>query len=218
MIASIVDVANVGLPVMFLLVMLESTGIPLPGETALFAAAILSSQGRYPIEVVIVIAALAAIIGDNLGYAIGRRYGRKLLTGNGPFYEHRHTALRIGEPFFERHGPKAVFFGRFFAGLRITAAWMAGITRMHWTTFLGWNALGGILWATACGLLGYFLGHVAERIFQTVGLIGVAVFVAGVVALGIWRVRSDRRKIAAMIAASPEPANETNDQAPRERA
>jgi membrane protein DedA with SNARE-associated domain len=205
-IASIVDVANVGLPVMFVLVMAESTGIPLPGETALFAAAILASRGRFPIEVVIVLAALAAIIGDNFGYAIGRRYGRRLLTARGPLAEHRHTALQVGEPFFERHGAKAVFFGRFFAGLRITAAWMAGITRMHWATFFMWNALGGIIWATACGLLGYFAGHAAERIFQTVGLVGVAVFVALLIALGVWRFTTERRRLAAMIATSAERA------------
>ena len=88
--ASIIDVAaNIGLPIMFLLIMFESSGIPLPGETALFAAAIVSSKGKYPIEVVIVLAALAAIIGDNIGFAIGRHFGRRLMTAPGPFLGHR---------------------------------------------------------------------------------------------------------------------------------
>jgi membrane protein DedA with SNARE-associated domain len=205
--ASIVDVAgNVGLPLLFALVMLESTGIPLPGEAALFAAAILASKGKLAIEEVIVVAALAAIIGDNFGYLIGRRYGRRVLSAPGPFADHRQTALRVGDPFFAHHGTKAVFFGRFFAGLRITAAWMAGITRMPWRSFLVWNAAGGILWATLAGLLGYFAGHAAERIFQTVGLVGLVAFVAGLVVLGVWRFRAERRRLARMLAAAPEPA------------
>lgn len=206
MIASITDVAtNVGLPVMFLLIMLESSGLPLPGETALFAASILSSKGRYPIEAVIVLAALAAIIGDNIGYWIGRRWGRKLLTTPGPFFDHRQAALRIGDPFFARHGSKAVFFGRFFAGLRIAAAWLAGMTRMPWWTFFMWNALGGIVWATTYGLLAYFVGHAAERILKTVGLAGVVVFVVGIVVLGVWRWRMERRRLATLVSGSPEP-------------
>ncbi len=208
MTASIVDVAsNVGLPLMFLLIMLESSGIPLPGETALFAAAILSSKGKYPIEAVIVLAALAAIIGDNIGYGIGRRWGRRLLTFDGPFAEHRQGVLRAGEPFFAKHGTKAVFFGRFFAGLRIAAAWMAGMARMRWTSFLKWNALGGIVWATAYGLLAYFIGRAAQRILETVGVIGVAAFVAGLIAIGVWRFRLERRRMAALIATAPEPGD-----------
>jgi membrane protein DedA with SNARE-associated domain len=204
--ASIIDVAaNIGLPIMFLLIMFESSGIPLPGETALFAAAIVSSKGKYPIEVVIVLAALAAIIGDNIGFAIGRHFGRRLMTAPGPFISHRESLLRVGEPFFAKHGSKAVFFGRFFAGLRIAAAWMAGIARMPWLTFLKWNALGGIVWATAYGLLAYFIGHAAQRILEKVGLVGVIVFVAGLVAIGIWRFRVERRRLAALIATAPDP-------------
>jgi membrane protein DedA with SNARE-associated domain len=211
--ASIVNVAgNVGLPLLFALVAAESTGIPLPGETALFAAAIVASQGKLDIVAVIVVAAVAAIIGDNFGYLIGRRYGRRLLTAPGPMSDHRQLALRVGEPFFERHGPKAVFFGRFFAGLRITAAWMAGITRMPWPAFLAWNALGGIVWATAYGLLAYFAGHAAERVLNTVGVIGVVVFVATLVGLGVWRFRAERRRMAAFVATAPEAAPDPDPQ------
>jgi membrane protein DedA with SNARE-associated domain len=203
--ASIVNVAgNVGLPLLFVLVMAESMGVPLPGETALFAAAIVASQGKLDIVAVIAVAALAAIVGDNIGYLIGRRYGRHLLTAPGPFFAQRQLGLSIGEPFFARHGPKAVFFGRFFAGLRITAAWMAGITRMRWPAFLGWNALGGIVWATGYGLLAYFAGHAAERVLNTVGVIGVAVFAALLVGLGVWRWRAEHRRMAAFVATAPE--------------
>jgi membrane protein DedA with SNARE-associated domain len=211
--ASIVNVAgNIGLPLLFVLVMAESMGVPLPGETALFAAAIVASQGKLDIVAVIVVAAVAAIVGDNIGYLIGRRYGRRLLTTPGPFFAQRQLGLQIGEPFFERHGPKAVFFGRFFAGLRITAAWMAGITRMHWAAFFAWNALGGIVWATAYGLLAYFAGHAAERVLNTVGVIGVIVFVATLVGLGIWRFRAERRRMAAFVATAPEVEAEPDPQ------
>ena len=81
--------------------------------------------------------------------------------------------LQNGEPFFERHGPKAVFFGRFVLGLRVWASWLAGATHMHWRSFVLWNALGGICWATAIGLLAYFLGHAAGNAIETFGIYGL---------------------------------------------
>ena len=95
----------------------------------------------------IAIAAIAAIVGDNIGFALGRKLGRRVLLAPGPLLHHRRRVLAVGEPFFDRHGPKAVFLGRWTTGLRITAAWLAGANRMSWTTFLFWNALGGIAWA-----------------------------------------------------------------------
>ena len=80
----------------------------------------------------------------------------------------------MGEPFFERHGPKAVFFGRFVLGLRVWASWLAGATRMHWRSFAAWNALGGIAWATAIGLIAYFLGSSASSAIEAFGLYGLA--------------------------------------------
>ena len=137
-----------GYPLLFLLVMGESGGVPVPGETALITAAVLASRGKLQIELVIALAAAAAIVGDNIGYVIGRKGGRWLLERPGRFHRQRLDVLRIGEPFFERHGPKAVFFGRFVLGLRVWASWLAGATRMHWRSFVLWNALGGICWAT----------------------------------------------------------------------
>ena len=134
--------------VLFALVGAESTGVPVPGETALIAAGVLAHDGRLHIEYVIALAALAAIMGDNLGYLIGRTGGRRLLERPGPFERHRREVLTRGEPFFARHGPKAVFLGRWVAGLRIAASWLAGINRMHWPVFLFWNAVGGVAWAT----------------------------------------------------------------------
>jgi membrane protein DedA with SNARE-associated domain len=180
MLASIVDVSHIGYPLLFLLVMAESGGLPVPGETALITGGVLASQGQLKIELVILLAATAAIVGDNLGYLIGRKGGRWLLERPGRFHRQRLHVLQIGEPFFERHGPKAVFFGRFILGLRVWASWLAGATRMPWRSFVFWNACGGICWATGVGLLAYFLGHSANNAIQAFGLYGLAAFLLAV--------------------------------------
>jgi membrane-associated protein len=202
--ATFLDVAeNVGLPVVFLLVAIETMGIPVPGETALVTAGIVASRGRLNIEAVIAVAAAAAIVGDNVGFAIGRKLGRRLLTAPGPLLHHRRRVIAVGEPFFDRHGPKAVFLGRWVTGLRITAAWMAGVTRMSWPTFLFWNALGGIAWATSIGLLAYFAGHTAEKLIHIAGLSGAALVVA--TGLVLWFVlRARRRRAEALVEAEVE--------------
>jgi membrane protein DedA with SNARE-associated domain len=173
MLASLIHVGTTGYVFLFLLVMAESGGAPVPGETGLIAAAVLASQGSLAIELVIPIAAAAAILGDNVGYQIGRRGGRWLLQRPGPFHSQRLRVISSGEPFFQRHGPKAVFFGRFLLGLRVWASWLAGATHMRWRSFVFWNACGGICWATAIGLLAYFLGNAAGNAIQTFGLFGL---------------------------------------------
>jgi membrane protein DedA with SNARE-associated domain len=179
--AAIVNVTHLvevsGYPLLFAVVMCESSGLPVPGETGLIAASVLASQGKLEIALVIPLAAAAAIVGDNIGYLIGRKGGRWLLERPGPFARQRKAALDIGQPFFERHGPKAVFFGRFLLGLRVWASWLAGATRMPWRSFVLWNALGGATWATAVGLVAYFLGHSAGNAIQTFGLYGLAAVV-----------------------------------------
>jgi membrane protein DedA with SNARE-associated domain len=199
--ASILDVAaHVGYPVVFLLIAIETVGVPVPGETALVLAAIAAGRGQLNIEAVIAIAAVAAIVGDNIGFALGRKLGRRVLLSPGPLLHHRRRLLAVGEPFFDRHGPKAVFLGRWTTGLRITAAWLAGANRMSWPTFLFWNALGGIAWAASVGLLAYWLGHRAEGLLRAVGLGGAAAVV--VVGAGLWLVlRWRRRRAAALVEA-----------------
>src|SRR3954453_129620 len=199
--ASLLDVArDVGYPVLFALVAIETMGIPVPGETAIFTAGILASRDELQIEAVIAVAAAAAIIGDNVGFAIGRRYGRRLLLSPGPLERHRRRVIEIGEPFFERHGPKGGFLGRWVTGLRITSAWLAGVNRMSWPTFLFWNALGGICWAVVVALVAYYLGRGAERVFNVAGLGGAGVIVVGGVI--VWlvvrrreRARDGRRNV-----------------------
>jgi membrane protein DedA with SNARE-associated domain len=186
---ALIDVATgIGYPLLVALVMFEAAGLPLPGETALITASIAASRGHLEIFVVIGLAAAAAIVGDNLGYLVARRGGRRLLEADGPFLRHRRRVLEVGEPFFERHGPKAVFFGRWIAGLRVWASWLAGATRMHWPSFLLWNALGGCAWALTVGLLAYWLGHQVENGLFAFGAIGVLA-VAGFVASHLWRGR-----------------------------
>jgi membrane protein DedA with SNARE-associated domain len=177
-------VQDYGLIALFLIVMLESGGVPLPGETALIAAGIFASRGDLPIAGVIAVAATAAIVGDNLGYWVGRTGGRKLLERWRPLSRWSERVLPWSERFFHRHGSKTVFLGRFFAVLRVTAAWMAGVSRMPWWRFLAWNAAGGICWALLVGLLSFYFGHAAGNAVNRYGLIGGAV-IAVVVALGL---------------------------------
>jgi membrane-associated protein len=154
---------------------LESMGVPSPGETALVLAAILASQGKLQIWLVILIGVASAIIGDNIGYLLGRKLGREVLEARGPFHKSRRTAIAAGDRFFKRHGPKTVFFARWIALIRVAAAWLAGINRMHFRTFFLWNAFGGITWGITFGLVGYYGGHAAEKVLSRVGLIGAIV-------------------------------------------
>ena len=170
-----------GLPVLFLVVMLESFGIPLPGETALIVFGVLAAKGDYAIADVIIVAASAAIVGDNLGYwIIGRVGGRALFRKNRWLARWSETVLPRVERIMRRHGGKTVFFGRFIAILRFTAAWVAGLGRMDWWRFLFWNAVGGIVWATVVGLVAFYGGRAAADAIQRYGAyaaIGIAVLV-----------------------------------------
>ena len=177
-------VDHYGLAFLFLIVFLESAGVWVPGETALVAAGVLASRGHFWITEVIVLAALGAILGDNVGYWIGRIYGRRLFLR----FSRLEALLPRGERFFRRHGGKAVFLARFVAGLRVTGAWMAGISHMPWWRFLGWNAAGGIVWASGVGLVAYYFGRAAADLISEYGLIGggAVVVLALVVGALVW--------------------------------
>ena len=168
-----------GLPLLFLVVMIESFGVPLPGETALIIFGVLASEGHYNIAVVIAVAAAGAIIGDNLGYwLIGRWGGRALFRRWGWLRRYSDRVLPRAEQLMAKHGGKTVFFGRFITVLRYTAAWVAGLGRMHWATFLFWNAAGGIVWATLVGLVAYYGGRSAADAIARYGI-----YAFGVIAL-----------------------------------
>jgi LPXTG-motif cell wall-anchored protein len=149
-----------GYVMVFAGIAIESSGIPFPGETVLLvASAIAASSARLHIEWVIVWAAAGAIIGDNCGYWAGREIGQPLLKKIGPILHFDEKKQDYLERYFEKHGAKTVFIARFIALLRAWTAFFAGLHHMHYPTFLQWNALGGIIWATGAGLLGYFFGQ-----------------------------------------------------------
>src|SRR5919199_2551744 len=183
---------NLGYAALGALIAGETMGIPLPGETALIAGGILASEGRLSLEIVIVVAAAAAILGDNVGFWIGRKGGRRLLELPGPLAHHRERVLERGEAIFRRHGAKTVFFGRWFSGLRIASAWLAGVNRMPWGTFLVYNALGGIAWAVSVGMLSYWAGHSADDVLNVVGIGGLGIALVVLCAFGAWRWRRRR--------------------------
>ena len=154
----------------------------------------MASQGGLQIELVVPIAALAAIIGDNAGYLISRRFGRTLLERPGLLERRRRRVLEIGEPFFERHGPKAVFFGRWILGLRTWASWLAGASKMPWRSFAVWNAAGAISWATTVGLVAYLVDNTATSAITAFGLFGLLVVMFA--AAGSLLLRSPHRSTA----------------------
>jgi membrane protein DedA with SNARE-associated domain len=186
-------VHDYGLVLLFLLVAMESAGIPLPGETALVAAGVLASRGDMNIVAVIVVATVAAIVGDNIGYWVGRLGGRKLLQRSPWLERHASRVLPWSERFFRRHGAKTIFFGRFFAILRVTAAWLAGVSGMHWWRFFLYNALGGVCWAVLVGLVAYYAGHAAADAIARYGLYGgigiVVLLVVGAIVYRFFRRR-----------------------------
>jgi membrane protein DedA with SNARE-associated domain len=167
-----------GLPLLFVVVMLESFGVPVPGETALIAFGLLAAKGHYPIALVIFLAAAAAIIGDNLGYwVLGRLGGRALFNRWGWLRRYSDRTLPRVERIMARHGGKTVFFGRFIAVLRVGAAAVAGLAHMPWWKFFFWNASGGIVWATTVGLAAYYGGKALANTLQTYGLYAAGVLI-----------------------------------------
>ncbi len=183
-------VASYGYAGLFVLVGLESLGLPLPGETALVTAAALAALGHLSIYGVVAMAVAAAILGDNGGYWIGRTGGIALVRRYGHFLHLTDAHLERARRFFERHGPKAVFFGRFIALLRTWAALLAGAGHMPYGTFMLYNALGAACWGSVFGSLGYVFGRNLPQLEHYIGQasLAAALLVALVVALGLaWR-------------------------------
>lgn len=161
---------NIGYAALAGIVFAESAGVPVPGETALVAAGLLAGSGTLSLPAVIVVASAAAMLGDNLGYLLGRRGGRALLTRDGRFARHRHKAVATGDRFFARYGAKTVFFGRWVSGVRIVAAVMAGASLMPWRTFLVYNALGAVAWSATVAGVAALIGPVAAAVIYGAGL------------------------------------------------
>jgi membrane protein DedA with SNARE-associated domain len=174
-------VAHYGYFAIIILVGLESAGLPLPGETALVSAAVFAGQGTLHIWAVIACAALAAIVGDNAGYWVGREFGFPLIYKYGGRVGVDEGRLKVAQYLFMRYGGRIVFFGRFIAILRAFAAFLAGVNHLPWPRFLLFNALGGIVWASIFGLGGYFLGLAFEHYARPVGIAALVCAVIGAV-------------------------------------
>ena len=169
----------------FSVVMLESMGVPLPGESALLlAAAYAGATGHLSIAYVIAAAIGGAIIGDNFGYWVGRAVGARLLLHYGRFVGLTPSRLRLGEYLFKRHGGMIVFIGRFIAVLRVFAALLAGLNKYDWRPFLAFNAAGAAIWAMVMGLGAYLFGDAMSRVSGPLGFAGFGIVVAGL--LGFW--------------------------------
>jgi membrane protein DedA with SNARE-associated domain len=170
----------------FLFVGIESTGIPFPGETMLLTAAAYAGTGHLSIPLVIGAAILGAVLGDNLGYTVGRLGGRRVALRYGHYVRLDESKLDRAERFFQRHGDKTVFFGRFVAVLRAWAAFLAGVNSMPWGKFFFFNAAGGICWATIYGTLAFYFGKnlpLLEGIIRDVGFAGLGLLVVAAIVL-----------------------------------
>jgi membrane-associated protein len=178
-------VTQLGYPALFGLIFAESAGVPLPGETALLTAGVLAGAGHLLLPLVVVLAVAAAVLGDTLGYWLGRSGGRTVMLRRGPFVAARTDALHRTERFFDRHGPKTVFLGRFVPGVRVFTAVMAGASRMPWPRFAIYNVAGAFVWATTVAGLAATLGPTVSSAF---GIVGISVAVLMFAAL-IWRAR-----------------------------
>lgn len=211
--------AYLGYPAVVLFIMIESSGIPFPGETMLLFASFTAGLPGSHLSIVgvLIAAALGAIIGDNLGYLAGRYGGRPLALRFGKYFFLKEHHLVAAEQFFARHGDKTVFFGRFVAVLRAWAAFLAGVNKMRWPKFLLYNAAGGICWATLMGLLGFYAGHFLgdfskiDSIGKALGFVGLAVVVGPVIFFFVrhkLKARKAKRAAAAAAAREAEEAKE----------
>jgi membrane protein DedA with SNARE-associated domain len=183
-----------GYAVVFAGVLLENTGVPVPGETILLAGAALAQFGRLSLGGVIATAIAGAVLGDNLGFAIGRQGGRALAERYGPRLGLSHRRLAEFDRFFARYGARTVFIARFITGLRVVGAVLAGASGLRWTTFLFYNATGAIVWTIVVATAGYFLAYSWDTLEHVVGDVAVAGFavVALLVALAVVRMRRTR--------------------------
>ena len=186
-------VASYGYAIVFLLVAIESLGIPLPGETALLTAAAFAALGHLDIYIVLVLAAAGAIIGDNAGYWIGRTGGMVLIERYGRLVHLDQRKIERMRRFFDRYGAKTVFFGRFVALLRTWAAAFAGAAHMPYPRFMWFNALGGVTWATMVGLLGYVFGRNLSTVHHYLDAVTIGALVL-VAAIGGVMLRRRRRQ------------------------
>lgn len=149
-------------------VLLEDFGVPVPGETMLIAAAVFAGSGQLNIALVILVAVAGAIVGDNIGFAVGHFGGRPVIERFGRYVFLTPKRLDHAEEFLNRHGGKIVTVARFIEGLRQVNGFLAGMVGMHWAKFLAFNALGAVLWVCTWSAFGYLAGENIDRIYAAV--------------------------------------------------
>ena len=189
-----------GLLAILVLVFLEDFGVPVPGETVLIAGAVYAGAGRLNVVAVGCVGFLAAIAGDNIGYAIGRFGGRALVLRWGKYVFITEERLDKAEDFFHRHGGKIIVIARFVEGLRQANGIIAGIAKMHWLRFLVFNMLGAALWVGTWVSVGYFAGQHITTIYNYLTRYSYYALIAVAVAVAVWivlRVRAARKRRAA---------------------
>ncbi len=193
--------AEYGYPILFLGVMLENAGVPVPGETAVLVAGFLASPvggGRFWLPWVMLVTLCGAVIGDNVGFWLGRRFARPRLQRGARFLFLTPRTLQLAETYFARWGAWTIFVARFITGLRVVGALAAGTAGMPWGRFLIANAGGALLWSVSISLLGYFFGHSLHLLHAWLGrtgliLFGVVLTIAAVVYFrSRWRARKQQ--------------------------
>ncbi len=187
---------SIGYPAAALGILIESTGLPFPGELTLLAVAAYAGTGRLNIVLVIVLAAVGAVAGGDLGYFIGLRGGRPFLERLIRWLRLSPSHLAQAEVFFAHHGDKTILVGRFVLGLRSYASMFAGVARMPFWRFQLYSVIGAVAWATTFGIVGFVLGHnwpLLERVVRGLGYLGVGIVVVGGVSLLLVRRHARRR-------------------------
>ena len=177
--------------------LLENAGLPVPGETVLLFASFLAySERELSLPWIILVGTVAATLGDNLGYAIGRRGGRPLLERYKHFFRISDRTVQRGERMFTRYGSATIFFARFIFGMRIIAGPLAGVLHMRWKQFALFNFLGAAVWVTVIALVGYFFGSQWDRLLRFMKDFNLGIFVAAAVVILFlwWRHRRRRRQ------------------------
>src|SRR5712664_3789518 len=175
-------------------VMLENAGVPVPGETILLIAGYFASTGEFHLGLVMLIAASGAVVGDNIGFAIGHHFGRNVLLRVGRFFFLTPKRFAHMENYFASHGNKTILVARFITGLRVFAALLAGASKMRWRVFAVYNVAGAVLWSVVITTLGYLFGQSLPLLVKWVGRTGTILLVAAIV-IGVvtWRVRRYRK-------------------------
>ncbi|HEX4610213.1 MAG TPA: DedA family protein [Urbifossiella sp.] len=192
--------------VLGLIVLLENAGLPVPGETVLLAAGYLTSPDgghRLHFGAVAVVAFAAAVVGDNLGFWLGRRVARPRLDAGRRFLFLTPERMRLAERYFETYGVATVFFARFVTGLRVVAGPAAGASAMRWGRFLVANAAGAVCWAVAITFVGHYAGHAWEAMRDRLGRGAWVALAVGLVLFAAWRFVTYRRRRRALAPTQP---------------